>query len=125
MNRVLNRAEEIAGQAPLGTEHVLQALLEDNGGVAGHVLDRFASRDEFLSALAGMTTGAWTSQLVEGPDGKPIVEPDGMLRQYLVDGDGHEILDADGRRQRLVLNPDRTPVLGEDGRVKLEPLPDS
>jgi hypothetical protein len=133
MQRIFARAEALAAEAPVGTEHVLQALVEDERGVAGRVIKRFASREEVLSALAdtmstfagGRHPGPWTSRIVDGPDGQPIVEPDGMLRQYLVDGKGNEILDAQGRRQRPVLNADHTPVLDDDGHLVLEPVPES
>lgn len=133
MARIFSRAEDIAAAAPVGTEHVLQALAEDTRGIAGRVLERYVSSEALIAELHAMTStagrgghpGPWTSRIVEGPDGQPIVEPDGMLRQYFVDGNGNEILDAEGRRQRAARNPDRTPILDDDGYLKLEPLPET
>jgi ATP-dependent Clp protease ATP-binding subunit ClpA len=66
MEKVLNRAAQIGkahtGQAFVGTENVLRALVEDNGGIAAMVLhelgvtERIATRlDEIMSSEAYRT----------------------------------------------------------------------
>lgn len=54
MNQILGRAFEIArahGHRHVGTEHFLLALLHDNGGIAGGVLQNLGVADEIESTL--------------------------------------------------------------------------
>lgn len=73
MEKILARAAEIGklhtGEPFVGTENVLRALIEDQGGIAGRVLhelgvaDRVAARlDEIMSSEAYRTSSreVWT-----------------------------------------------------------------
>jgi ATP-dependent Clp protease ATP-binding subunit ClpA len=54
MNQILGRAFEIArahGHTHVGTEHFLLALLHDDGGIAGSVLQKLGVADEIESTL--------------------------------------------------------------------------
>jgi ATP-dependent Clp protease ATP-binding subunit ClpC len=51
---VMARARQIAeerGHAHLGTEHLLLALLDDDGGIASQVLDRVGNRADLRDAI--------------------------------------------------------------------------
>jgi hypothetical protein len=71
MERVLLRAAEIGrahtGQAFAGTENVLRAMIEDDGGIAGRVLrelgvaDRVAARLDEIMASEGYRTPSTTT----------------------------------------------------------------
>jgi ATP-dependent Clp protease ATP-binding subunit ClpA len=58
--RTLVRAAELsekAGQAFIGTEHMMLALAQDSDGLAGHVLDRLGMRDAVRRELENVIAG--------------------------------------------------------------------
>jgi len=128
-----NEAQRMGAKA-VGTEHLLLALVKDQRGAARQILrDRGIMPTEIEADVQAVFAPQerpafpghpqpWGTKVEHDRDGTPVINPDGSLRQYLVDSDGRPVLNAQGQRVNWKLDPNGDALLDETGQPLIEPI---
>lgn len=107
LEEAISVAQEL-GEAYIGTEHLLLALLNLPGGIATNALSELINRDALRDTImhhirpapiAGYEQfpGPWSSGVVHDLQGHPRVRSDGNLVQYFIDASGVPVRNPAGR----------------------------